>query len=159
MSTYQQPGVAPLNPPVSLAQCHVSFSGLMWSEWLKLSSMTSTWVLVGISFAFTLYTAATSALAGIFIFDMLNTNMGTDYSVQNLSATMIGAPIYPGVLMALLGVLSITNEYSSGMIRTTLSITPARWPALGAKALIVAGSPSCPQWWRNSSGRCCRGRS
>jgi len=38
----------------------------------------------------------------------------------------------------MLGVLSITNEYSSGMIRTTLTITPSRWQALAAKALVVA---------------------
>lgn len=115
----------------------LSFAGLLRSEWLKLASMTSTWVLVGISFAMGLYTTATSAQAGLYFIDMFNQGLGTDYGIQNLSSAMWGAPIYSGVLLALLGVLSITNEYSSGMIRTTLTITPSRWPALAAKAIVV----------------------
>jgi len=126
-----------MSPP-AVAPWSLSFAGLVRSEWLKLISMTSTWVLVSISFFLGLYTTATSARASMYFLDVFNQNLGTDYGVHNLSSTMIGAPIYSGVLLALLGVLSITNEYSSGMIRTTLTITPARWPALAAKALVVA---------------------
>jgi len=111
---------------------------LLRAEWLKLRSMTSTWVLVGISFALGLYTTATSARAGLFLIDQINQDYDTDLGLNNLSSSMWGAPIWSGVLLAMLGVLSITNEYSSGMIRTTLTITPSRWPAMAAKAIVVA---------------------
>jgi len=129
-----------LSPPAPVASpWRLGFGGLLRSEWLKLSSMTSTWVLVGISFLLGLYVTATSARAGLFLLDMLNQQMDTDLGVNNLSSTMWGAPVWSGVLLALLGVLSITNEYASGMIRTTLTITPSRWQALAAKAVVVAG--------------------
>ena len=43
------------------------------------------------------------------------------------------------VVVAVLGVLTITGEYTTGMIRSTLSAVPTRLPALGAKAVLVAG--------------------
>jgi ABC-type transport system involved in multi-copper enzyme maturation permease subunit len=51
--------------------------------------------------------------------------------------------------IAVLGVLVITNEYSSGMIRTTLTAAPLRRTLLAAKALVftvttlVVGVASC----------------
>jgi len=116
----------------------LSFRGLLRAEWLKLASMASTWVLVSISFVLGMYTTATSARAGLFLLDSLNEQWDTGLGLYNLSSTMWGAPVWSGVLLALLGVLSITNEYASGMIRTTLTVTPARWPSLAAKAVVVA---------------------
>lgn len=42
-------------------------------------------------------------------------------------------------VVAVLGVLIITGEYSSGMIRSTLTAMPQRWPMLAAKATILTG--------------------
>jgi ABC-2 type transport system permease protein len=42
-------------------------------------------------------------------------------------------------IVAVLGVLIITGEYSSGMIRSTLAAVPQRWPMLAAKAVILTG--------------------
>ena len=42
-------------------------------------------------------------------------------------------------VVAVLGVLIITGEYSSGMIRSTLAAMPQRWPMLAAKATILTG--------------------
>ncbi|MCL1838233.1 MAG: ABC transporter permease [Propionibacteriaceae bacterium] len=100
--------------------------------------MASTWVLVSVSFGLALYTTATSVRAGLFFIDIVNSELNRDLGINDLSSSMIGAPIYSGVLLTLLGILSITNEYSSGMIRTTLTVTPSRWPALAAKAIVVA---------------------
>ena len=136
--SYVVPPYATLPPAPAASPWRLSFSGLLRAEWLKLRSMTSTWVLVGISFALGLYTTATSARAGLFLIDQINQDYDTDLGLNNLSSSMWGAPIWSGVLLAMLGVLSITNEYSSGMIRTTLTITPSRWPAMAAKAIVVA---------------------
>ena len=134
-------GAAP-NPqfssPNSADQWKLSFVGLLRAEWLKLMTMASTWVLISISFVLAFYTTATSVRAGLFFVDMIDSRLLDDYGFNNLSSSMWGAPIYSGVLLALLGILSVTNEYSSGMIRTTLTVTPSRWPALAAKAIVVA---------------------
>ena len=42
-------------------------------------------------------------------------------------------------VVAVLGVLIITGEYSSGMIRSTLAAIPRRWPMLAAKATVLTG--------------------
>ena len=42
-------------------------------------------------------------------------------------------------VVAVLGVLIITGEYSSGMIRSTLAAMPRRWPMLAAKATMLTG--------------------
>lgn len=43
------------------------------------------------------------------------------------------------IVIAIMGVLAITSEFASGMIRSTLAAVPTRLPVLGAKALILAG--------------------
>ncbi len=40
-------------------------------------------------------------------------------------------------MVAVLGVLIVTGEYSTGMIRSTLTAVPKRLPALWAKALVL----------------------
>ena len=42
-------------------------------------------------------------------------------------------------IVALIGVLIITGEYSTGMIRTSLAAMPQRWTMLAAKAVILTG--------------------
>jgi ABC-2 type transport system permease protein len=41
--------------------------------------------------------------------------------------------------IAVLGVLTIAGEYSTGMIRSTLTAVPRRVPVLAAKALVLSG--------------------
>jgi ABC-2 type transport system permease protein len=47
-------------------------------------------------------------------------------------------------VVAILAVLAISGEYSTGMIRTTLSAMPRRLRVLGAKAVVVAGLTLAP---------------
>lgn len=42
-------------------------------------------------------------------------------------------------VVAVLGVLIVSGEYSSGMIRSTLAAIPQRWPVLVAKGAILTG--------------------
>lgn len=43
------------------------------------------------------------------------------------------------LVVAVLGVMLITGEYSSGQIRTTLTAVPRRWMVLASKAIVLAG--------------------
>jgi ABC-type transport system involved in multi-copper enzyme maturation permease subunit len=44
------------------------------------------------------------------------------------------------IAVGILGVLLITSEYATGMIRTTLSAVPGRLPVLWGKAILVAAA-------------------
>jgi len=107
-------------------------------EWIKLRSLRSTWY---------------SLLAALLIIDGLDTlfsglhahrmeqGVGPDRPfLFGFDATQISLR---GVFLAqlaigVLGVLVITGEYSTGMIRSSLGAVPHRQPVLFAKALVFA---------------------
>ncbi len=49
--------------------------------------------------------------------------------------------IYLGqAVVAIVAVIAISGEYSTGMIRLTLTAMPRRWPVLAAKAAVVGAA-------------------
>ena len=119
----------------------VSLWGVLRSEWLKLTSLRSTYWLVGITIAGAVTTAAMFA----FLFRMAGEEM-TGPSGQPISdSSIIPGPEFVAISVAstalitigILAVLAITSEYSSGSIRTTFTAVPARQRVLGAKTLVV----------------------
>src|SRR5215831_8698024 len=100
---------------------HYRFGHVARMEWIKLRSLRSTWWTLGITVC-----GATAMAVAIGI----NTrNAGGDLTNNAL------AGIVPGLLLTgVLGVLTMTGEYTSGMIRATLSAVPRRWLVLAAKA-------------------------
>ena len=104
------------------------------SEWVKLRTVRSTaWsllVFVGISILFTsLLTSGSSTEGG-------SPGHGGDNDIvlDSLAGVWFGA-----IAAAVLAVLVITSEYSTGMIRTTLIANPRRRTVLAAKTVIVGG--------------------
>jgi ABC-2 type transport system permease protein len=104
------------------------------SEWVKLRTVRSTaWSLllfVGISILFTsLLTSGSSTEGG-------SPGHGGDNDIvlDSLAGVWFGA-----IAAAVLAVLVITSEYSTGMIRTTLAANPRRRTVLAAKTAIVGG--------------------
>ena len=92
-------------------------------EWIKLRSLRSTWwTLAG--------TAAGTVGIGVAV--GLNTRDGSGDLVNNALAGVV-----PGLLLVgVLGVLTMTGEYSSGTIRATLAVIPRRGLVLMAKAAV-----------------------
>jgi ABC-2 type transport system permease protein len=110
----------------------LSFGHLLKSEWIKFWSVRSTiWtlsitalVLIGLTLLFTL------ALA--------NPPEGEQIDTNPLAA--FGIIVYFGpISVAVLGALSITGEYTTGMIRSSLTAEPRRTPVLWAKGIVVFG--------------------
>ncbi len=62
------------------------------------------------------------------------TGCGVDETRFSLGGVQVGQAV-----VAVLAVLTVGNEYSSGMIRTTLSAVPRRSVALAAKAAVLVG--------------------
>jgi hypothetical protein len=92
-------------------------------EWIKLRSLRSTWWGLAVTVAGAL---------GIAVAVGVNTkNAAADLTNNALAGISVGL-----LLTGVLGVLVMTGEYSSGMIRATLAAIPNRPLLLAAKAAI-----------------------
>lgn len=128
-------GTSPVGEPVAPAQLRVTQWRVIISEWIKLRSLRST--------VFTLLAAVVCTVGlGILIsalrandFNQNGFHPGPDFDPTLVSLRGIYlAQLAVGVL----GVLMITGEYTTGMIRATLSAVPRRLPVLWAKAAVFA---------------------
>jgi ABC-2 type transport system permease protein len=92
-------------------------------EWIKLRSLRSTW--------WTLAVTAAGAVAMAAAIGHNTQNRAGDLTNNAL------AGVVPGLLLTgVLGVLTMTGEYSCGMMRVTLAATPRRPMVLAAKAAV-----------------------
>jgi ABC-2 type transport system permease protein len=123
----RHPGAAPLPRPSGRA----GFIGSLRSEFTKIRSTRSTyWTLL----ALVVITVGFGALASAGAAHNAN-QLGPDFDPTQRS--LFG--LYFGQLfMAVLGALTITSEYATGMIRTSLTAMPRRGTMFAAKAVVFA---------------------
>ncbi|MBN6053242.1 ABC transporter permease, partial [Nonomuraea sp. RK-328] len=106
---------------------------MLSSEWLKIRSVRSTGLLLVLSLsAILLGVAIAWSAAGMY--DDATPAKRATASIAELEEVVI---IVPQLCMGILGVLAITSEYATGMIRTSFTVAPKRWPVLAAKAVVV----------------------
>jgi ABC-2 type transport system permease protein len=113
----------------------VSFGGVVASEWIKLRSLRSSWLTLA---------AAVIGMIGIGWLVSFETNSHWSHMQADeragfdpVSRSLTG--VYLAQLaIGVLGVLVITGEYATGMIRATLSAVPRRLPVLWAKLGVFA---------------------
>jgi len=103
------------------------------SEWIKLRSLRSTW-----------YTLACLFVVGLGVTALSSNGAQEAYADAGAAAwdptahsltTYIVAQLIVGVL----GILVVTSEFATGLIRTTLAATPRRHRVLAAKVVVAAG--------------------
>ncbi len=126
--------VLPERVPRRAAPIHLTFPGVMRGEWIKLLSLRSTWWVLAIAVALMTLFALGQAMS----LDLLAESpeaaaLGVIHGAEIVSG---GYPLGT-VTIAVLGVLLITGEYSTGMIRSTLTAVPTRVPVLAAKAIAL----------------------
>lgn len=125
------------------ADAHLTFPHIVKSEWIKLRSLRSTmWaliitvvVMIGFSvlLAFVAHNFATPHAGG----------QGQGPPSAGMTNTEVVQFVntfgyhFAELVVAVLGVLLITGEYGTGMIRSTMAAVPKRIPALIAKYLVV----------------------
>jgi ABC-type transport system involved in multi-copper enzyme maturation permease subunit len=114
------------NPSSSRAEGHYSFRTVAQMEWLKLRSVRSTW--------WTLLVFA-AGMVGLAILVMRGQQHSASFDPTNdsFAGLAIGQ-----LAIGVLGVLAVTSEFSSGMIRATFAAAPRRPLVLAAKAAILA---------------------
>jgi ABC-2 type transport system permease protein len=108
------------------------FRAVARMEWQKLRTVRSTWYIVAVFGA---------ALIGLAVLAASHEN----YAQMSAAGRASFDPTYdaflglvPGqLLLGVLGVLAITTEFSSGMIRATFAVAPSRPLVLAAKAAVL----------------------
>ncbi|HEV3287615.1 MAG TPA: ABC transporter permease [Streptosporangiaceae bacterium] len=107
------------------------FADVVRSELCKLRTVRSTfWALL----AAVGFNVVTAALLGIFLPGHLGVRQQATIDSTRLS---LGGLHLSQVAIGLLGVLAVSSEYSTGMIRATLAAVPQRRLMLTAKALVL----------------------
>lgn len=110
------------------------FGATLRSEWTKVRSVRSTWIIVMLAIVLSIGTSALVSFAiGATVNDWDDSGLGVSGPAQS---SMTGMP-FRLILLIVLGVTSVTSEYSSGMIQTTFIGNPRRLRVLAAKAVIV----------------------
>jgi ABC-2 type transport system permease protein len=110
----------------------VTFPRLVRSEWIKLWSVRSTWWVLPITVI-----AQTGIAWMIAHFGMQEIRASGADLGRFGAGEVVGGIQFSQLAICVLAVLTITGEYSTGMIRSTLSTSPTLTPALLAKGLVT----------------------
>ena len=118
-------------PAVAMAAARgASLRHALHAEWTKLRTVSGpAWLLLGVV---TLTIAVSAAAAGA---THCPQNLTCPVDTTKLSLTGIQ---FGQAVVAILAVLMVSNEYSSGMMRVTLAAMPRRSAVLAAKAILLA---------------------
>ena len=125
-----EPPASPLPPAGPAAQPVTRRPGVR-AEWIKFWTLRSTWAVLG------------AAVAGLIVFALV-----VAYNTRHLTSNLQANDIAPSatlqgyylgqLLIGALGVLLVSGEYSTGMIRSTLVAVPRRLPVVWAKLMVFA---------------------
>jgi ABC-2 type transport system permease protein len=124
-------------PQAQPAAVTIGFGNLLLSEWTKLRSVRSTyWTLISAA----LLTVALGAVicarwSQLIPQDGVGKLDGFDATLTSLNGIYLAQ-----IAVGTLGVLVISSEYSTGMIRATFSAVPQRRAVVAAKAIVFAGT-------------------
>jgi ABC-2 type transport system permease protein len=114
----------------------VTQAGVLRSEWTKLRSLRSTlWTLLA---AVGLMVGIGGLLAATSVDQYADLADARAHHFDAISVSLNGVA-FAQLAIGVLGVLMISGEYGTGMIRATLAVVPRRLPVLWAKLVIFAG--------------------
>ncbi len=122
----------------------VTFGRVLKSEWIKITTVPSTVILLAITVLMMVGLAALGAWSvTTFAEVMADTPEGVEMSGGMDPVAMAGTVpgsglIFGQLLVASLAVVLIASEWGTGMIRSTMVAVPTRIPALVAKNLVFA---------------------
>jgi ABC-2 type transport system permease protein len=118
---------------ISNTQLGVSQARIVHSEWTKFRSLRSTVITLLVAFVLmigigAMFAAITASLPG-----------GFDEGETAISTSLSGT-FFAQLAIGVLGVLLISGEYSTGSIRSSLTVVPRRLPILWAKLSVFAAA-------------------
>jgi ABC-2 type transport system permease protein len=111
----------------------ITFARVVRSEWTKVCASRSTWLTLG-----------AVAVLGIGIAGAVGYGVRRSVLAGDPAPTVaqaVGAAFLPMdflvLVLGVFGILQMSGEYGSGLIRATLTTVPRRWPVLCAKSLAL----------------------
>jgi ABC-2 type transport system permease protein len=111
----------------------VTLRRVVRSEWTKLSSLRSTWITLGVA---ALLTVGLSGAFGYGYHGAIQAGEVQPTTAEGLDAAFLALDLY-ALVIGVFGILQMSGEYGSGMIRASLAAVPRRLPLLWAKALVL----------------------
>jgi len=136
MSTHVQTTAAVTTSGTTSADAgvHLTFPRIVRSEWIKFRTLRST--------VWTLALTVVLMVGIVTLFSAIGASQSDGAGGDGDGSTVVFsiAASLAQLAVTVLGVLVITGEYSTGMIRSTLAAVPQRLPALWAKAVVLAVS-------------------
>ena len=111
------------------------------SEWIKLRSVRS-WTVMMISAAVLLisFGALAASVASGAVTQTGPRPGGGPFAAVDPTAISLAGVTLAQLIVGVLGVLFISNEYANGMIRSSFAAVPRRLPVLWAKVVVLAAS-------------------
>lgn len=121
----------------------LSMVGVLRSETIKLWSLNSTKVILAVSIILMVAMAALSAWSLTFMASVdLNTGQQLDepqpVAEADLWAVLASSGSAAGLAIGILGVMTLTTEYTTSAIQSSLTATPRRGMFFVAKSVVVA---------------------
>jgi ABC-2 type transport system permease protein len=108
-------------------------AGAIRSEFTKLRSVRSTYWTIAALF---IVSVGIAAIAGFGIASNIHNNPGNKAGMDAAQASLIAFFELGQLIIAVLGAMAITSEYSTGMIRTSLTAMPRRGTVYAAKMIV-----------------------
>ncbi|MDP9794977.1 ABC-type transport system involved in multi-copper enzyme maturation permease subunit [Catenuloplanes nepalensis] len=119
------------------ASHRLTFRGVVAGEWTKFWSLRSSWITLGVSL---LLIGALGAIAAFAWSPDAGGEVGPPGPLGPDGADAVSIAIsgttFASLALGVLGVLVGAGEYTTGLIRATLTAVPSRLPVLWAKALV-----------------------
>lgn len=132
MSTTLGPSPRPVSVGAPTRVRPARFPDVVRSEWVKLTSVRSTWVTLGVT-----------VLLGVGVGALISHLAASRFADGRIApgswdptSVSFRALVIAQLAIAVLGTLVVTSEYGTGMIRTTLTAVPRRGRLLAAKAVV-----------------------
>jgi ABC-2 type transport system permease protein len=113
----------------------VTLTRVITSEWIKLRSLRSTRYTLAASVGIVI---GLGLLFAVFYVARWNLLSPADRASLNTTAISLRGVVLAQLALGTLGIMLITGEYATGMIRATVSAVPRRLPVLWAKLAVFA---------------------
>ncbi len=121
-------------PPTNLKASQPGFGSILASEWTKLRSIRATYIQAILTLGLGIGLTALICVAIGSSWDQMNPQDRATFNPADV--TSFGS-IFALIVLVVLGVMFVSSEYTSGMIRLTLTTTPRRFSVLAAKVFLI----------------------
>lgn len=119
---------------------HLTFGRALRGEWIKVSSLRSSWWSIGLVAVIGVGMSALVATAIVAVVAALQDNSSSNLEGLQPILAVVSPMQFTMLLAAILGVISVTGEYSTGMIRSTLTAVPRRAWVFASKSVVLAAT-------------------